>query len=876
MQVIIHAHLYQPPRENPWTGQIPRQESAHPAHDWNVRVTDECYRPNARSRLMGARNLIEEIVNNYAYTSFDFGPTLLTWLERHSPGVYEQIIEGDRWSVRMQGGHGNAIAHVYNHMIMPLANYRDKITQIVWGLRDFEWRFQRKSESIWLAETAINLETVKLLIDHGVRYVILSPYQALRTRPLDRSRGWTDAAGGKIDPRYAYRYFVKDVRRRRLTDSYIDVFFYDGPLAADVSFAHLLRSAPSYADRLQLAAAGLPPGEGQVNVATDGEVYGHHEPFGDMCLSYLVRREGPRRGIEFTNYGRFLELHPPTQEVDLNFGEQDEGTAWSCAHGVGRWERDCGCSTGGREGWNQRWRTPLRRGFDMVRDRLVETFLEAAGPLVRDPWAVRDDYVLVLLDPSRDARNGLLQQHARRDLGPAERRQLWSLLESQRYAMYMYTSCGWFFADISGIETVQNMAYACRAIELARPWQRLDLEEMLLDYLAEAHSNIPELGSGADVYQRFVHPQRLRPVAVAGGVAIGAAVLDRPPESRQFRHQIRTLRLERQPADASPGENGATGTTGPNGSNSGTPPIWHGLLEITHLDTEESLIYAAHIYHDGPGELRCYVVPCEAGEAGADAIPLDHPAEADLKGQAGVEVYSLRDLVAEDREQIIRTAFESILRAGEDLLAQLFEQGQELIATCRDAGVDPPPVLRAAAGHVLTRRLGEKAVLLESSLRSRGCALCEDPAGPGAPARTEDSAPADQEQLLQEIAGLLNYARESELEVSIDALVQAYGRVIRDMLEALLAGLSCTCAQRCEEVIRSSYDLHFPLDRRPLEDLAYRVLWKNREALRAAAQSAVAEDQRCWRAYQALAEALHLNIRWILEQENGSPPGSLG
>jgi len=872
MQVIIHAHFYQPPRENPWTGLIPRQESAHPAHDWNVRVTDECYRPNARSRLMGARNLIEEIVNNHAYINFDYGPTLLTWLERHSPGVYEQIIEGDRWSVRMQGGHGNAIAHVYNHMIMPLANYRDKITQIVWGLRDFEWRFRRKSESIWLAETAINLETVKLLIDHGLRYVILSPYQALRTRPLDRSRGWTDAAGGKIDPRHVYRYFVKDTRRRRVSDSYIDVFFYDGPLAADVSFAHLLRSAPGFADRLQQAGAGLPEGEGQVNVATDGEVYGHHEPFGDMCLSYLVRREGPRRGIEFTNYGRYLELHPPTQEVDLNFGEQDEGTAWSCAHGVGRWERDCGCSTGGREGWNQRWRTPLRRGFDMVRDRLVETFLENAGPLVRDPWAVRDDYVLVLLDPSRDARDGLLQQHARHDLGPAERRKLWSLLESQRYAMYMYTSCGWFFADISGIETVQNMAYACRAIELARPWQRLDIEEMLLDYLAEAHSNIPELGNGADVYQRFVNPQRVRPAMVAGGVAIGAAVLDRPPEARQFRYQIRAPRVELAPGSS---------TSGQDGSERSTPPSWHALLELTDVDTEETLIFAAHLYHNGPGDLRCYIMPFGAGEGSAQGAQLEHPDEETVREMAGVEVFTLRDLVAEDREQIIRTAFESILRTGEALLVELFEQGQELIATCREAGVDPPPVLRAAAGHVLTRRLEEKAAQLESSLRGLGGGGTEPgpptaAAGAEVAAGVEVAAAASQKQHLQEIAQLLNFSRDNELQVSIAALVQAYGRVIREMLDQLLTGLSCARARRCEEVIRSSYDLHFPLDRRPLEDLAYRVLWKNRETLRATSRSSAAEDLRCWQAYEALAEALHLNIRWILEQENGSPPGFTG
>ncbi|MFH1143853.1 MAG: DUF3536 domain-containing protein, partial [Candidatus Eisenbacteria bacterium] len=443
MQVTIHGHFYQPPRENPWTGRVPRQPGAAPAHDWNGRITDECYRPNARSRVMGAGNRIEEIVNNYAFMNFDFGPTLLTWLETSAPEIYRRILEGDRMSLRLQEGRGNAIAQVYNHMIMPLANYRDKRTQIAWGLRDFEWRFGRKSESIWLAETAINLATVKLLVEAGIRYIILSPFQALRQRPLDRPAGWTDVRGGRIDPRRPYRYFLKDNRRRRIAEQSIDVFFYDAPLAGAVSFEHLLRSAPALADRLVRSADGGGD-QGYVNVATDGEVYGHHEPFGDMCLSYLIRREAAARGLRFVNYGRCLDLRPPADEVDLDFREDDEGTAWSCTHGVGRWERDCGCATGEQPGWNQKWRTPLRRGFDMVRDRLVETYLAEASPLVKDPWAARDDYILVLLDPSPAARGAYLDQHARHPLSGEQRRTLWSLLESQRYAMFMYTSCGWF------------------------------------------------------------------------------------------------------------------------------------------------------------------------------------------------------------------------------------------------------------------------------------------------------------------------------------------------------------------------------------------------------------------------------------------------
>lgn len=839
MYVVLHGHFYQPPRENPWSGQVPRQESAHPAHDWNERVTDECYRPNARSRLQGANGWIDEIVNNYAFISFDFGPTLLSWLEQHSPRVYRQIIEGDRLSAPLNGGHGNAIAHVYNHVIMPLANYRDKRTQIVWGLRDFEWRFGRKSESIWLGETAINLETTKLLIEFGLRYVILSPYQALRIRPLDRSRGWTDASAGRIDPRRPYRFFLKDSRRHRMRESYIDVFFYDGPLAADVSFAHLLRNAGDFVKRLVAAGADRPADRGCVNVATDGEIYGHHEPFADMCLAYSVRREGPARDLKFTNYGHYLDLHPPEYEVDLNFGEHDEGTAWSCAHGVGRWERDCGCSTGAGPGWNQRWRTPLRRGFDMVRDRLIETYLEQISPLVNDPWIARDDYILVMLEATTDVRAAFLEQHARRDLDAAERRKLWSLLEAQRYAMYMYTSCGWFFADVSGIETVQNMAYACRAIELAQPWQSLELEPMLLDYLSDAKSNLPEMGTGADVYRRFVWPQRIEPPAVAGGLALGAAVLSGEPAEMQFRFRARTLRFER------PG-----------------PAECHGLLELTDGESEEQFLYRIHVYGAGSADIRCYVLPGNAGTSLREA-----PAEQEVASESTAVRVTLADLIAENREEIIRAAYEAILASQDERLGEIYATTRDLIVTCRQARIAVPAVLKAIAGHILTRQLGEKARALEERLRS---ALRLNSASPP---RDQLGAAEIQAGLLKDVADLLNFARDNELEVSTESLTQTYRRVILHLLGKLLEAPDPLWAEQCTEVIQSSYQLHFPLDRRPLEDLGFLVFGKHRGVLLEYAHAQAGDGERAWQAYRALAEALHLNIDWIIQKEAGTAAG---
>jgi len=836
MHVVVHGHFYQPPRESPWTDFIPRQESAAPWRDWNARITDECYRPNACSRVKGAGDRIEDIVNNYAHISFDFGPTLLNWIARHRPRVYRRILEGDRLSRELHAGHGSAIAHVYNHVIMPLANYRDKQTQILWGLRDFEWRFGRQSESIWLAETAVNLETARLLIEHGIRYIILSPYQARRWRPLDRAGGWRDARDAKIDPRRPYRFFLKDSRRRRQPDRYLDVFFYDGPLASDVSFNHLLRSAPGFAERL-IAAAGETPTESTlVHVATDGEVYGHHEPFGDMCLSYLIRREAPRRGLRFTTYGRYLQEHPPTHEVELNFGEHDEGSAWSCAHGVGRWERDCGCSTGAPAGWNQKWRTPLRRGFDMARDRLVEAFLEQLAPLLHDPWAARDDYILPLLDPRSRTRDAFLEQHARRPLQSTERERVWSLLESQRFAMFMYTSCAWFFADISGIETVQNMAYACRAIELARPWTQLDVEQKLLEYLAEADSNVVGMGTGADVYRRFVEPQRVSAVRVAGDLALAAAVLHREPETRRLRYDVRVVRFERRTESA--------------GDAQGERFACRGELELRDRDTEAAERFAVHVYRTGLADVRCYVLPHREG-AQSEA---QWPEEAEVAGRPGAARLELSDLVTEGRERVVRTAFEAILDRQEAALETIFNESRGFLSILRGAGIAVAPVLRAVAGHVLARRLEEVSQGLEVAFLQ---GVVGDPDG-GAEAAVASRT--------EEIAGLFAFAEEAGIKLPVEALREAYSAVLEQLLEMLQREADPRRARQTVAVIESSYRFHFPLDRRRLEDLAFQALKKHRnvllESVRARGRGA---EATVWAAFSALADVLHLSIRAILE-----------
>jgi alpha-amylase/alpha-mannosidase (GH57 family) len=486
--LVIHGHFYQPPRENPWTQTIPLQESAKPFHDWNERITAQCYQPNTRSRFLDEQGRILQLVNNFAHINFNIGPTLFSWIKKYHPDIYRRILEAEQKSQESNQGHGNAIAQIYNHIILPLANDRDKITQIIWGKREFRDRFGRDPESIWLAETAINMETVKCLIDQEIRYVILSPTQAQRIRKFGESN-WTDVSHNTIDITQPYRIFLRDKTQEtrneeeetnskkndskkkgdslELAPKYLDVFFYDGPLSTEISFKHLLRDANTFAHRLYELAAKSPSPNVLIHVATDGEVYGHHEPYGDMCLAAAITSKFPSLDVEITNYARYLEMFPPTMEVELKpGGDNDEGTAWSCAHGVGRWYRNCGCSISHNPGWNQEWRTPLRKGFDILRDILAELFEQIGGELLQDPWKARNDYIECILDPSEHTVNTFLKNHAKYPLNEDEQSWVLRLLEAQKYSMYTYTSCAWFFDDVSGLEVQQNMRYAARAVHL--------------------------------------------------------------------------------------------------------------------------------------------------------------------------------------------------------------------------------------------------------------------------------------------------------------------------------------------------------------------------------------------------------------------------
>jgi alpha-amylase/alpha-mannosidase (GH57 family) len=478
---------------------VEEQDGAYPYHDWNARITAECYAPNARARVLDDHGRITRLINNYARLSFNIGPTLLAWMQDSSPDTYAAILEADRRSAKRYGGHGSAMAQVFNHVIMPLQSERDQRTQIRWGVTDFRYRFGRDPEGMWLAETAVDDTTLELLAGEGIQFTVLSPYQAEATRERG-ARSWEDATGGRVDPSRPYQVTLASGRS-------IAVFFYDGPISQGVAFEGLLDSAEVFEQRLLDGFNGR-PGPQLVNIATDGESYGHHHKQGEMALAATLQRLAARKDVTVTNYAQFLDLHPPTHEAKVV-----QRSSWSCAHGVERWRSDCGCAS--ETGRHQRWRAPLREALQWLQTELDRRYEPRAAGLFSDPWAARDDYHLVVLHRT-DHLAGFLDKHANHALTDDERATALELLEMQRHIMLMFTSCGWFFEELSRPEGVQVLHYAARAIQLGRilegkdgrvaPDETCDLEGPFLDLLAQAESNAPTFGAGRTIYDTLVRP----------------------------------------------------------------------------------------------------------------------------------------------------------------------------------------------------------------------------------------------------------------------------------------------------------------------------------------------------------------------------------
>ncbi len=491
--ICVHGHFYQPPRENPWTGEVDVEESAKPFHDWNERISKECYSANTRAPILNSKGEVVTHVNNFSNISFDIGPTLLGWLRRKDPDTYEAILAADRESALECGGHGNAMAQVYNHVIMPLASRRDKITQVVWGIKDFEFHYKRKPEGMWLSETAVDRETLRIFCDQGILFTVLAPHQAYRVRAVGFGHRWQILRHESIDPKHPYRILLESGRQ-------FHIFFYDGPISRAIAFQGLLYNGDELCRRL-LGAFTHKERRQIVSTATDGESFGHHHKFGEMAVAYGLKKIEDQGLAGLINFAEYLDLFGSQWEVDIH-----NNSSWSCSHGVERWRADCGCRLNLQAGWNQKWRPVLREAFDFLKNIVDEVYELQTTGILKDPWEARNDYISVILDDTEKERTKFLSKNARKDFKKEDEKKIFDLLEAERFSLLMYTSCGWFFDEISGIEPVQVMKFAARAMELVQPYTSKHIEPFFLKILAGAQSNIAEMGSGADIFNKFAKP----------------------------------------------------------------------------------------------------------------------------------------------------------------------------------------------------------------------------------------------------------------------------------------------------------------------------------------------------------------------------------
>jgi hypothetical protein len=677
--VCIHGHFYQPPRENPWLEAIEPQPSAHPYHDWNARITAECYRPNTAARVVDGDGQIIQIVDNYQRMSFNVGPTLMSWLAAQAPDVYSALIEADRASVVRFGGHGSAMAQVYNHVIMPLASAADRATQVKWGIADFRHHYGREPEGMWLAECAVDTPTLEALVEEGIAFTVLAPHQAQAWRAPGGA--WREAP---IDPGRVYRCKLPSGRS-------IDLFFYDGATSQAVAFERLLADGHQIVARM--TARG--PAEGAdatlCHIATDGETYGHHHRYGDMALAWaLAQVERGWNGTRLTNYAEFRAAVPATYEVQLA-----ENTSWSCAHGVERWRSDCGCHTGGEAGWNQQWRAPLREAMDWLREQARGVFDRAGMKLFRDPWAARDKYIEVLLERTQGARDRFLATYASHELSEAERVRALQLMEMTRHAMLMYTSCGWFFDDLSGIETVQCLQYAARAIELIAEAGDASVEAPFVERLAAARSNLPEAGDGRQVWSQRVAPARIDAAKVCAHVAVHTLVEPDAAKSVEvYGYHVDFLdRMERK-----------VGRTG----------LVAGIVRVRSQLTEEetSLCFAG--LHLGEQHVTGGVCPpFPEAEWRAVLDELAHAfksadvfaAQRVIDRRFPVGSLSLSSLLSGSRERVLARVLRDAISHAQDELAGVYDEQAPLIRWLAAHELPVPPVLHMTAQATLRRRV---------------------------------------------------------------------------------------------------------------------------------------------------------------------------
>lgn len=801
-RICIHGHFYQPPRENPWLNHVQWHPSAAPYHDWNERITAECYEPNTVARILNEDGEITRIVNNFAKISFNVGPTLLSWLEQHQPEVYRSIVAADGQSRRRYSGHGSALAQAWGHIIMPLANERDQRTQIRWGLYDFAHRFGRPAEGMWLPETAANSVTLRLLAEEGVRFTILAPNQAARIRPLNRQEFEPLPPEG-IDTTKPYLWRADD------DGPPLALFFYDGTRSQAVAFEGILGDGERFARRLM---DGFRPSDDRpqlVHIATDGETYGHHHLFGDMALAYALSFLEQQPDVDLTNYAEYLEMFPPEWAVEIV-----ENSSWSCAHGVERWRSDCGCKISPGRNWSQKWRGPLREALDWLRDTVAPLFEKAAAPLLSDPWGARDDYIAVMLDPSPQSREKFLADHATRALNQAERETVWKLLELQRHALLMYTSCGWFFDEISGIEAVQVLQYAGRVMDLAQNEFQIDLETPFLTRLSKAPSNLPQWGDGGRVYQQLVRPAAAGPLKIGAHWAI-RALFD--PEGQQSR----IYSFVSKPEETQMLRSGAT-------------TVFLGKVTLTEEATAETTPLRFLVLHLGDHNLTAGARVMASADSFARFAQTVRQAfdRADLTAimrymnqEFAHAIFNLPQLFPDDQQNLLDRILSVSLTEAESAFHQIYERHAPLAAFLHNAGIPLPKVFHSAIEWVLNQNLLQ--------------ALRERP--------WDHSAI---EQLLAEAGKWEDLLESDQLAFTAESSLLAMGRAV------LRAPGSMEPLLEWEAALQLASTFPFELDLRRIQNLYYRMAQPFLEV----ASGDQGPDREWLRHFYALATLIRIHL----------------
>ena len=811
--ICIHGHFYQPPRENPWLETVETQDSAAPYHDWNERICAECYATNGAARIVNSKNQITRIVNNYARISFNFGPTLLSWLKENAPRTYRMILDGERRSRKNFKGHSSAMAQVYNHIIMPLANTRDRMTQIRWGIADYQHHYGVAPEGMWLAETAADTDTLELLAAHGIKFTVLAPHQCKAIRSLKDGGGWTPTPNATVDTMSPYLMrFESGVA--------LAVFFYNGPMSRAIAFEGLLNSGENLVARLKTGFRDNPNPQ-LVHVATDGESYGHHHKHGEMALAYALRLLEEDKALKLTNYGSFLAQSPPEYECQIV-----DNTSWSCSHGVERWRSNCGCN-GGRAGWNQLWRAPLRQALDELRDALIPLTEREGSRLFRDVWAARDAYIDVVLDRTPETVEEFLRQHASRALDAGERVRALELMEMERHAQLMYTSCGWFFDDIAGIETVQIIAYAARVLQLTVFLFGADaagLEPAFVARLADAKSNDPKAGDGARIYKEKIGALQLGLEQVAAHYAISSIFSSFTEETELFCFRVRRLSYDI--------------------FTSGRGRLALGRVMVSSNITENQRSFSFAVLHFGDQNITAAVKPYSEedargfesfmAETSAHVLRADFPEVIRLLDRYYGHVdYSLTSLFTDEQRRIIQIILNSTLWNIESSLTTIYEDHASLLHYLSQAGLPKPPALALAAGFAIN-----------AGIR-----------------RALDGDPIDQALL----RSFLSLAKADQVQLEIATLSYiADQRMKRAMIELQMSSGSLEMLDRALSLSRTFSELPFELNLWQAQNIWYEILRTSAYALTALA----GEERPQWdKDFSELGRLLSIDTTAITVQE---------